>query len=457
MKHPETTPNTPGLDTEHIPLTFRTAQTKSRGSQLYKSPKTSISTIQERNHMFTPGTSLENLGFSSSILLPKGISSISHLKDTYREKKKIRVNRTFEMTYGREITAMIITSDSEYIISGSRDGTINVFYTVTGQLYKSMGRAHEGKINALTFGPLVEGTVSLISVSDDRAIKIMDWKHDIDSFYLQEAHESKITCVAYSNAKQQIISGSNDNHINVFSVKSDPLYVNISQRIPCYFTGPVTSLALKQDGLSLFCAGDSSIKVFNLETCKEVYHFKEAHNDTISSIVMSPDGLSLVSASHDISIKVWNIHEYQSQPLHHLENVHNEKIKYIDISSDSNFILSTGEKGSIKVSSLKEKLQVHQIPKNINNKCAIFDKTKETSSIILGAEGHIDILSFEAMQAPFYTKELSSEEKERFESENILSANHQYILSYDWKYGNIKIFDSNTLRIIDNLSHQIGI
>jgi len=189
IKHPETTPNTPGLDTEHIPLTFRTAKAKASGSNLYKSPKASINTIQQKNHIFTSGTSLENLGLSPSVLLPKGISSIRHLQDIYKEKKRIRVNRTFEMTYGREITAMIITSDSEYIISGSRDGTINVFYTVTGQLYKGMGRIHDGKINALAFGPLVEGTASLISVSEDRAIKISDWKYDIDSFHLQDAHE----------------------------------------------------------------------------------------------------------------------------------------------------------------------------------------------------------------------------------------------------------------------------
>ena len=210
--------------------------------------------------------------------------------------------------------------------------------------------------------------------------------------------------------------------------------------------------------------------------------------DTISSILLSPDGLSLVSASHDMSIKVWDIHQYKSQPTHHLENVHNgiifyirenselnqfpsERIKSLDISSDSNFILSTGEKGSIKVSSIKDKLQVYQIPKNIKSnkkpyiprililidKCAIFNKMKETSSIIIGAESHIDILNFETMQPPFYKRDLPSEDKERFESENILSANNQYILSFDLKYGDIKLFDSNTLRIIERLSHQIGI
>ena len=98
---------------------------------------------------------------------------------------------------------MIITSDSGYINTGSKDGTINVFCTVTGQLFKSIGRVHDGikvedfvcpqiylgKINALAFGPLIEGTASLISVSDDRAIKILDWKQDSDSFHFQDAHE----------------------------------------------------------------------------------------------------------------------------------------------------------------------------------------------------------------------------------------------------------------------------
>jgi len=38
-----------------------------------------------------------------------------------------------------------MTPDSEYIIAGSQDGTINVFRTITNQLYKSIGRVHEGK------------------------------------------------------------------------------------------------------------------------------------------------------------------------------------------------------------------------------------------------------------------------------------------------------------------------
>ena len=76
---------------------------------------------------------------------------------------------------------------------------------------------------------------------------------------------------------------------------------------------------------------------------------------------------------------------------------------------------------------------------------------------MIGAESQIDILNFETMQPPFYKRDLPSEDKERFESENILSGNNQYILSFDLKYGYIKLFDSNTLRIVDRLSHQIGI
>ncbi len=173
-----------------------------------------------------------------------------------------------------------------------------------------------------------------------------------------------------------------------------------------------------------------------------------------------------------MSIKVWDIHEYKSSPVHHLENVHTEKIKSIDISSDSNFVLSTGEKGSIKVTSLKEKLQVHQIPKNpesktsiifdkesykIVDKLAMFNKTGETSSIIVGAIGHIDFFNFETMQAPFFKKDLPIEIKDDFESENILSANHQYILSFSSQKKSTKLFDSNTLQLLDDMSYNLGI
>ena len=86
----------------------------------------------------------------------------------------------------------------------------------------------------------------------------------------------------------------------------------------------------------------------------------------------------------------------------------------------------------------------------------MFNKTGETSSIIVGATGHIDVLNFETMQAPLFKKDLPSEIKDDFESENILSANHQYILSYSSQQKSTKLFDSNTLQLLDDMSYNFG-
>jgi len=86
----------------------------------------------------------------------------------------------------------------------------------------------------------------------------------------------------------------------------------------------------------------------------------------------------------------------------------------------------------------------------------MFNKTGETSSIIVGATGHIDVLNFETMQAPFFKKDLPTEIKDDFESENILSANHQYILSFSSQHKSIKLFDSNTLQLLDDMSYHFG-
>ncbi len=87
----------------------------------------------------------------------------------------------------------------------------------------------------------------------------------------------------------------------------------------------------------------------------------------------------------------------------------------------------------------------------------MFNKTGETSSIIVGATGHIDVFNFETMQAPFFKKDLPIEIKDDFESENILSANHQYILSFSSQKKCTKLFDSNTLQLLDDMSYNFGI
>lgn len=88
---------TPELDTEQVPLTLNSLKAKSRSSKVYKS---SASISQQKNQLSNQETSMKNLGLTPAVLLPKGFGTIKELQHMYREKKKIKVCKTYEMIYG---------------------------------------------------------------------------------------------------------------------------------------------------------------------------------------------------------------------------------------------------------------------------------------------------------------------------------------------------------------------
>jgi len=98
---------------------------------------------------------------------------------------------------------------------------------------------------------------------------------------------------------------------------------------------------LPKTHLFFSCARDGSIKQWDADKFTHVTTLRPAHHAEVWSIVSSSSGMSLVSSSHDRSIRVW---EKSAEVLVLEEEMEQQREKEADmeLEKEENPVVSTG-------------------------------------------------------------------------------------------------------------------
>ncbi|NET74532.1 MAG: WD40 repeat domain-containing protein, partial [Sphaerospermopsis sp. SIO1G2] len=108
----------------------------------------------------------------------------------------------------------------------------------------------------------------------------------------------------------------------------------------------VYSVIYNPDGKTLASGSyDETIKLWNVETGKEIRTFK-GHNDPVTSVIYNPDGKILASGSRDKTIKLWDIET--GQEILSLSG-HNSDVSSVSFSPDGKTLASGSEDKTIKL------------------------------------------------------------------------------------------------------------
>lgn len=118
-------------------------------------------------------------------------------------------------------------------------------------------------------------------------------------------HEEVINCLDVSRRGQDLLlSGSDDGCIGVW----DPRQKSAVDYIETDF--PITAVALAEQGHEIYSGGiDNDIKVWDARKM-EVSYTLSGHTDTITSLEISPDSQTLLSNSHDSTVRTWDIRPF---------------------------------------------------------------------------------------------------------------------------------------------------
>ncbi|WP_193788912.1 caspase family protein, partial [Xenococcus sp. PCC 7305] len=117
-----------------------------------------------------------------------------------------------------------------------------------------------------------------------------------------EGHSDLVRSLAISSNGQHIVSGSEDDTIKVWNLKTGNLENTLEGH-----SDDVRSLVISSDGQRIISGGgDHTIKVWNLKT-GDLENTLEGHSGSVRSVAISNDGQRIVSGSGDHTIKVWNL------------------------------------------------------------------------------------------------------------------------------------------------------
>ncbi|GFF65994.1 vegetative incompatibility protein HET-E-1 [Aspergillus lentulus] len=201
------------------------------------------------------------------------------------------------------IEIVTFSPDGKQIASGSYDGMIKLWDTVTGSLQRTLS-GHSAQITAMAFLPdsklimsgALEGSVMLWdTTTGDR----QDW------FHLQspEEREASPHALAFSADCRQIAATGyyHDNQcIMLFDAATgDP------QKILTGDSDTTLALAFSPDDMQLVSGSyDGTVRLWDTTT-GDLQKTLVGHTDSVRTVAFSPDGKKIVSASYN-TINLWN-------------------------------------------------------------------------------------------------------------------------------------------------------
>ena len=229
--------------------------------------------------------------------MPAKVKQTPPTSDTApKQSSAIHLQKTL-MGHTGTISRMVWSPDGRYLASASRDQTVRIWDTETGDVRHTLN-GHTGWAIDVAWSP--DGQ-RLASCADDRTVRLWDMEHGICQRILG-GHESTVKAVAWSPDGKTLATGSEDKTIRLWNLEQGDTHTTLHGH-----SGSVFSLDWSPDGKHLASgAADFTVRIWNVENQK-TRRILRGHTKAVYCVQFSPNGGQMVAAcSNDRTTRVWD-------------------------------------------------------------------------------------------------------------------------------------------------------
>jgi len=193
---------------------------------------------------------------------------------------------------------LVISSDGQFGLSGSWDGTLRLWDLNTGLTTRRFV-GHTKDVLSVAFSA---DNRQIVSGSRDKTIKLWNTLGECKYSIEDQGHTEWVSCVRFSPQQPVIISGGWDRMVKVWNLTNCKLRTNLVGH-----TGYINTVTVSPDG-SLCASGgrDGTTRLWDLNEGKHLYSLEAG--DIIHALVFSPTRYWLCAATQK-GISIWDLEE----------------------------------------------------------------------------------------------------------------------------------------------------
>jgi WD40 repeat protein len=282
--------------------------------------------------------------------------------------------------HDKHVTSIAYSPDGHFIATGSNDKTVHIWDADTGQPIGAPLRGHEGTVNAVSYSP--DGH-RIATASDDKTLRIWDAQTG-QPIGAPLRGDAAVNCVAFSPDGHRLASGDSNGLVQRWDADTgqpvgEPLssgqqamgaavaFSPDGQRIAfagtldsavhlfdahsgwpagqlAGHTGVVNSVAFSRDGRTVVTASDDrTVRLWDAQTLQPVGPPFTGHQNAVGHAAFSPDGRRVVSGAMDDTVRVWDT--LTGRPL----TSHQDAVMRVAFSPDGKHIASASMDKTVRV------------------------------------------------------------------------------------------------------------